>query len=182
MQWAYKGKWIPVFLSTSLGITIVRILLTASFYFSISTASRQCWNQCIISVQLDEMLNKLRMKINSLFYLYVKGNTVLWCSWWSLSFRLNIWVPAITPDEWDFVLCVQQEILSCPRLPAFTFRNTGIPYAPSTRPLPAPHSVIPGIFVIMSTGGTCDSAVGPDYEHHCTQWGGKFVLGLFVRF
>lgn len=127
MQWAYKGKWIPVFLSTSLGITIVRILLTASFYFSISTASRQCWNQCIISVQLDEMLNKLRMKINSLFYLYVKGNTVLWCSWWSLSFRLNIWVPAITPDEWDFVLCVQQEILSCPRLPAFHLqehRNT----------------------------------------------------------
>lgn len=102
-------------------------LLTASFCFSISTASRQCRDQCIISVQLDEMLNKLRMKINSLFYLYVKGNTVLWCSWWSLSFRRNIWVPAVTPNEWDFVLCIQQEILSCLRLPAFHLpehRNT----------------------------------------------------------
>lgn len=72
-------------METRISISVLRnynraYLLTASFYFSISTASRLCWNQCIISVQLDEMLNKLRMKINSLFYLYVKGNTVLWCS------------------------------------------------------------------------------------------------------
>ena len=48
--------------------------LTGSFYFSIS--------KCLVSVgahvlfQLDEMLNKLRMKINPLFYLYVKDEAV----------------------------------------------------------------------------------------------------------
>lgn len=52
---------------------IVRIYGLAVFLFHVSC---QCWNQCIISVQLDEMLNKLRMKVNSLFYLYVKGNAV----------------------------------------------------------------------------------------------------------
>lgn len=131
-------------METRISISVLRnynraYLLTASFYFSISTASRLCWNQCIISVQLDEMLNKLRMKINSLFYLYVKGNTVLWCSWWFLSFRLNIWVPAVTPDEWDFVLCVQQEILSCLWLPAFHLQELRNPVCAKHTPPPSPQ-------------------------------------------
>ena len=37
--------------------------LTGSFCISISTVSSQCWSPCIISFQLDEMLNKLRIKI-----------------------------------------------------------------------------------------------------------------------
>ena len=50
--------------------------LTGSFCISISTVSSQCWSPRIISFQPDEMLNKLRMKINPLFYLYVKDEAV----------------------------------------------------------------------------------------------------------
>ena len=82
--------------------------------------SGQCWSPCIISFQLDEMLNKLRMKVNPLFYLYIKDEAVF-----------MLYLGAVSNA------CINQVIISSFGQWFSTFLNTIA--TPSTRH--EPHSV-----------------------------------------
>lgn len=119
------------------------------FFFSVLALSCQCWNQCAISIHLDEMLNKLRMKINSLFYLYVKDNAVFMIQS-NGTFHSNFVtrVPLVTANG-EVVLCyaLSRNCISSFGSQSSTFRNTHRHRQP---PTPAPHSIVPGT-LIMST-------------------------------